>query len=298
MRNRCIASAKIWPICIWLCCLTMPILAQEASDFDRKARVVLREIGDALLHESGDSTSRVLPVTTDEAHNFILSFESALSIDPGSLAVLVDSFITRHQLSEHYMLETIECDSGAVVHSFEMQHNRTPDQLACQGRKLPKGCYQLAFYFLDRVDSGTDNSMANEASQLKIAQTSFLVIFLAIVIFASAFMLIRMRSGSLSDDKQIIPIGMFRFDRKNLTISSGKQKLELSNKEADLLSLLYDSANKAVERSVILEKVWEDDGDYVGRTLDVYVSRLRKKLEADQSIRIMNIRGVGYKLVI
>jgi DNA-binding response OmpR family regulator len=46
-----------------------------------------------------------------------------------------------------------------------------------------------------------------------------------------------------------------------------------------------------------LNKVWGDEGDYIGRTLDVFISKLRKKLEADSSIKIVNIRGVGYKLV-
>jgi DNA-binding response OmpR family regulator len=53
-----------------------------------------------------------------------------------------------------------------------------------------------------------------------------------------------------------------------------------------------------VERDEILNKVWGDDGDYVGRTLDVFISKLRKKLEADACVKIVNIRGVGYKLVV
>ena len=68
--------------------------------------------------------------------------------------------------------------------------------------------------------------------------------------------------------------------------------------EADLLFLLHTFANDTVEREIILKNVWGDDGDYVGRTLDVFISKLRKKLEADSSIRIVNIRGVGYKLVL
>ena len=53
-----------------------------------------------------------------------------------------------------------------------------------------------------------------------------------------------------------------------------------------------------MEREKILATVWGDEGDYVGRTLDVFVSKLRKKLEADANVRIVNIRGVGYRLVL
>jgi len=60
---------------------------------------------------------------------------------------------------------------------------------------------------------------------------------------------------------------------------------------------LPNAVNTTVEREVILNIVWGDEGDYVGRTLDVFISKLRKKLEVDSSIKIVNIRGVGYKLV-
>jgi hypothetical protein len=64
----------------------------------------------------------------------------------------------------------------------------------------------------------------------------------------------------------------------------------------DISSL--SSVNATVERDDILKSVWGDDGDYVGRTLDVFISKLRKKLEADSNIKIINIRGIGYKLVL
>jgi len=65
-----------------------------------------------------------------------------------------------------------------------------------------------------------------------------------------------------------------------------------------LLSLLYASVNETVNKETLLNKVWGDEGDYVGRTLDVYISKLRKKLESDTSIKLKNIRGVGYKLIV
>ena len=80
--------------------------------------------------------------------------------------------------------------------------------------------------------------------------------------------------------------------------STEKEKTELSSKEADLLMLLYSSLNQTLERETILNKVWGDEGDYVGRTLDVFISKLRKKLEQDPEIKIVNVRGVGYKMVI
>jgi DNA-binding response OmpR family regulator len=99
-------------------------------------------------------------------------------------------------------------------------------------------------------------------------------------------------------DPHLVQIGAFRFDQRNMTLTFEDERVDLSHKEAELLTLLHQSANATVEREVLLQKVWGDEGDYVGRTLDVYISKLRKKLEADASVKIVNIRGVGYKLVV
>ena len=61
--------------------------------------------------------------------------------------------------------------------------------------------------------------------------------------------------------------------------------------------MLYNAANTTVERDVILNMVWGDEGDYIGRTVDVFISKLRKKLEFDSKVKIVNVRGVGYKLI-
>jgi DNA-binding response OmpR family regulator len=62
--------------------------------------------------------------------------------------------------------------------------------------------------------------------------------------------------------------------------------------------LLNNTVNNTVEKEIILKEVWGDEGDYVGRTLDVFISKLRKKLESDDKVKIVNVRGVGYKLVV
>ena len=73
---------------------------------------------------------------------------------------------------------------------------------------------------------------------------------------------------------------------------------ELSSKEASLLDLLYVNLNQTVSREHILQVVWGDEGDYLGRTLDVFISKLRKKLDADSNLKIVNIRGIGYRMVL
>ena len=79
-----------------------------------------------------------------------------------------------------------------------------------------------------------------------------------------------------------------------------KQAIEisLSKKECELLAIFIDSPNQIIKRDELTKRVWEDNGVFVGRSLDTYISKLRKKLKDDTSIKLTNIHGVGYKLEI
>jgi DNA-binding response OmpR family regulator len=101
-----------------------------------------------------------------------------------------------------------------------------------------------------------------------------------------------------NDNPNSISLGIYQFNKVSMELSLQNKQLELSSKEAELLNLLLSSANSTVEREHMLKTVWGDEGNYIGRTLDVFISKLRKKLEGDANIKIVNIRGIGYKLVV
>lgn len=90
-------------------------------------------------------------------------------------------------------------------------------------------------------------------------------------------------------------IGLYTFDYKNLSLNFGDQSETLTQKEADLLKLLCEHRNEVVKRSFILETIWGKDDYFLGRSLDVFISRLRKYLKDDERIKIENIHGVGFK---
>lgn len=92
-----------------------------------------------------------------------------------------------------------------------------------------------------------------------------------------------------------LSIGQFEFDHKNLTLNLGEDGRKLTQKEADLLKLLYENKNQIIKRSVILEKIWGEDDYFLGRSLDVFISRLRKYLKADTALQVENIHGVGFR---
>lgn len=89
-------------------------------------------------------------------------------------------------------------------------------------------------------------------------------------------------------------IGLYEFSYPNLQLKRADDIRRLTQKEADLLRFLSQNRNQVVKRSQILEAVWGEDDYFLGRSLDVFISRLRKYLKEDPSIRIENIHGVGF----
>jgi DNA-binding response OmpR family regulator len=92
-----------------------------------------------------------------------------------------------------------------------------------------------------------------------------------------------------------VSIGNYSFDYKNLSLTAEGYSETLTQKEADLLKLLNEHKNQVVKRSFILETIWGKDDYFLGRSLDVFISRLRKYLNLDDRIKVENIHGVGFK---
>ena len=90
-------------------------------------------------------------------------------------------------------------------------------------------------------------------------------------------------------------IGCYEFDHEALSLINGEEIKKLTEKEADLLKLLLDNRSKILKRSTILERIWGENDYFHGRSMDVFISRLRKYLSADDSIKIENIHGVGFR---
>ncbi len=93
-------------------------------------------------------------------------------------------------------------------------------------------------------------------------------------------------------------IGKYTFDYTKMTLQLGNSSRKLSSKEADLLQMLISNKNELVQRSVILEKVWGNDDYFAAKSMDVYISKIRKMLKDDPGIEILNAYGIGFKLII
>jgi DNA-binding response OmpR family regulator len=102
----------------------------------------------------------------------------------------------------------------------------------------------------------------------------------------------------LPDDTKIFTLGSILFDAQKRQLVINNNITDLTGTETRLLLIFALSPNRTIERSRLQKEIWEDEGVIVGRSLDMFISKLRKKLELDPYIKIVVIRGKGYKLEI
>ncbi len=99
-------------------------------------------------------------------------------------------------------------------------------------------------------------------------------------------------------DNSIFEFGNYTFDYNRQILLNNLKEQKLTSKEAELLKLLCENINNVLDRSVALNKIWYDDSYFNARSMDVYITKLRKYLKEDESVNLINVHGVGFKLVV
>lgn len=253
------------------------------KEFSEVVKVTLRDVGHRLLLLNQDSTSLVKPVIAIEHIKFQLSFEETITIHPDTLVNTVKYSFDKSGLPEHYLTEVIQCEDGEVAYSYEIKQDIENDIVPCGGRQLPKACYVISIRF----------TKPQEATNLKYL---YILLIGPIMVSAIVFYQRKHRSPTLTINENYAEIGSYQFYPNQNKLVKKAKEINLSKKECDLLEILVANPNQIVKRDELEKRVWEDNGVIVGRSLDTYISKLRKKLQDDDSIKITNIHGVGYKL--
>jgi DNA-binding response OmpR family regulator len=110
--------------------------------------------------------------------------------------------------------------------------------------------------------------------------------------------ILRRTKGARGGDTNQWKIGEFSFDAKKQLLSRPGSQQKLTTKESELLKLLCNNINQVLERNFALKAIWIDDNYFNARSMDVYITKLRKYLKADPNVQIINVHGKGYKLVV
>lgn len=257
---------------------------EEASTEDIK--IALRDVGHKILLTNKDSLSMVLPVKELNELQYNLTFEEEFSIRPDNLVTIINNSFRKSNLPRHYIIEVINCTDQEVAYSYKMQNEQEESIIPCGTRTITKGCYTLEAKFMGRKSAKFYGNIV-----LAIIGLLFLnIIWITLKNKKTP------KKSTLSIIDERLNLGNYEFFPNQNKLTLKGKDIQLSKKEGDLLTILIANLNQVVKREDLTKKVWEDNGVVVGRSLDTYISKLRKKLKEDSTIKISNIHGVGYKL--
>ena len=248
--------------------------------------VVLRDIGHQLLLSAKDSSSRVLPVKKLNENKYQISFQNDFGFISDTLINLVQRTFQRNGLANDYIVNLRECEQNETVFAFEI-NNQTGDLTPCRGRTLEVGCYVIEIDLLK-----------------KTRFNSYWLIGLIIPLGLAGFYVknkVRKKEEKepVYTNNDYIQLGSFRFYADNNVLTIGNNNIPLSEKETKALKIFAENINQIVDREKLMKEIWEDNGIVViSRNVDVLVSKLRKKLSDDNSIKFINVPGRGYKFII
>lgn len=254
---------------------------------EAKTEVSVRKIGHEVLLLSGDHTSRVLPVERLAKNGYRLRFETRFAFVPDSLIQTIHRVAKAEDLPSDYIVRVRECSHNQVVYSYTAT-GAVEKGIQCSERKQPKSCY--AIELLLQPNDHLSGSL--------IIGFSFGVILLVLVVIVWWKRKSSPKTAPLNElnpESGIFVLGNYRFHYRDRYLMLGSEQIRLTAKQTKLLHLFATSPNEIIERTTLM-KVWEDEGVIVGRSLDVFVSKLRKIFEIDPSVRLMNVHSRGYIL--
>jgi len=258
----------------------------DKFDISRR-EVLLRKIGDELLLQSGDRTSRVLPVEKISENEYRIRFENDLTFQTDSLVNTTGRLLAKDPLTRDYVVNVLNCGNASVAYGFAISGNKKDDIVACSGRKQPRACYMINIKF--------------KPTGMNTAKKGYILGGLSFLAFVGFIFLRPVKSRRVvpgDQNNSMLTLGSVLFDAERRQLTINGDTVDLTGTETRILRILALSPNETIDRSRLQKEIWEDEGVIVGRSLDMFISKLRKKMEPDPDINIIVIRGKGYKLEI
>jgi DNA-binding winged helix-turn-helix (wHTH) protein len=193
--------------------------------------------------------------------------------------------LAKDPLARDYVVNVLNCVNASVAYGYAISKNKKDDIVACIGRRQPIACYMINIKF--------------KPTGITTAKNEY---FLGGLLFLGFVGFIFLRSvkprKALPDSRHtdMFTLGAMSFDTETRKLMINGKTIDLTRTETSVLRIFALSPNETIERTRLQKEIWEDEGVIVGRSLDMFISKLRKKLEFDPNINIVVIRGKGYKL--
>lgn len=280
MKKYCLLNLLLLVAIVLTSCA--PKMQEINSD---EVKVAVRAVGHELLLAQKDSTSLVLPIEEIDTGTYKLQFQNELSIEPGFLTNIITRNFKTAELPSNYIIEVVQCSDDQIAYSYQMKRKKDSEIVPCGSRVLPKSCYLLLVKFQNNNETGLS---------LWIPVALLLVLILIVLFILKRRPILKPKENN--DDR--IKLGGFIFYPEQHKLVKQAVEISLSKKECEILEIFSEKPNEIISREELTKRIWEDNGVVVGRSLDTYISKLRKKLQDDPNIKLSNVHGIGYKLEI
>jgi DNA-binding winged helix-turn-helix (wHTH) protein len=304
MKKKTHLSLGISALSICLICGTLYAFLKPSQSVSipqqstERIHLALRRTAHLLLKQAGDSTSRIAPVKQTGDRAYLVQLDHAFNYD--SLPSFLRQILDYQQIMQPYDVAVRRCnDAGLLLLGYSSPDYLTNKDVPCFGREQTKDCLNFSVTFKD-----PSVKKANTA-YLWLILGNFLVLALTTVVYF--FLKNRDKTQPITPsvttdsvektaETHVIYTGKTVFDTRNQTLRLNNVEQKLTFQEAQLLQLFCQHKNALLERNFLLKTVWNDDGVLITRSLDVFVSRLRKLLKSDDSLKIVNVHNRGYRL--
>ena len=250
-----------------------------------KMNLAIRQAVHNLHKIAEDSTSMIGAVQLIDENMHRIVIERAINYD--TLPAVLDASLQDYEIEEEYMVSIIDCELDEIL----LGYNRfafEKGQVACKGRERNSDCNVLNVTF--------DTEKNQNSFYLPFAFLSFILGGIGLFISAKILDKKDKEINSPTSSINAIQIGNSSFEPQNLSIQIAGNSKKLTFRESKLLEYFALRPNQVLKREDIQDAVWSEEGVIVGRSLDVFISRLRKILKGDERVAIKNIHGVGYRL--
>ncbi|MEQ8469717.1 MAG: winged helix-turn-helix domain-containing protein [Marinoscillum sp.] len=239
------------------------------------------------LYEAGDTISEKVVVEKKSANYFFVQTNTPATSE--TVDSLIQKAFSARNITMDYEIGVYNAEDDTLIHVTQIKSsNPTPlKDLRIEADGVQKN---FAVMFPSR-------------SNFLISQADIWP-FLVFLILLIAWLSVQWtpyfanQKSSEPQSKTEILLGNSRLDFHNQNLTVDNTTFQLTYKENQILKLFFENPNQVVERDVFLKDVWEKDGFFVARSMDVFISRVRKYLSNDKSIRIENLRAIGYRLVV
>lgn len=298
MKNNVIAGGigiiSILALLVMTSVTKSPVAPSIDPTSQQEVNLALREIADQLLRQNNDFTTLIPPIRRESEGTYLIDLGT--TVNYFELRSMIDRILDRHHIQPDYRVSLLNCEKDEVVLGFLAKASDEDKEVPCQKRVQNNECYNIRLALIDNNEAENANLPTNPTKRLPWVVLGIAIGFPFVWLFWKQQL--PQEATAVHNDGWLSMSEQTRFHPSNQMLKINDQSIDLTFREAKLLQFFFDHHSQVLERERILEGVWGDEGVIVGRSLDVFVSRLRKKLKADADIQITNVHGVGYKLMV